>query len=451
MSFPCFKAYDIRGKVPNELNENLAYRIGRSYSEFLKPNKIVVGYDIRNSSLSLSNSLIKGLNDSGVDVLNIGLCGTEEMYFATSTLKLDGGIMITASHNEKDENGMKLVREDAMPISIDNGLETIHQSVSANIFRPSTHKGSFEYNLSKEKYISELLSYINTEYLNPLKIAINAGNSSASLIIDKLAKHLPFKFIRINWEPNGEFPNGIPNPLIKKNQKITSEAVIENGADLGIAFDGDFDRCFFFDENGSFIEGYYMVGLIAEIILGKYPSNSKIISDPRLIWNTIDIVKAKGGIPIINKAGHSFIKTRMRTENAVYAGEISGHHYFREFSYCDSGMIPWLLISEQLSTCLKPLSELVCRRIKLFPSSGELNFEVGNPLGKMQEIKDAYTNGNPRFDFSDGISIEFPEWRFNLRNSNTEPRLRLNIETRGNLELLHNKTKELCEIISRDN
>ena len=445
-SLSSFKAYDIRGKVPEELNEDLAYRIGRAYSEFLEPDRIVVGHDVRNSSISLSNYLVKGLIDSGVDILNLGLCGTEEVYFATSSLKMDGGIMITASHNPINDNGFKLVRERARPISNDSGLETIQQSVEANDFRSNTHKGKCNEKIGKDDYISHLLSYIGTDTLVPLKIVANAGNGSAGLIIDKLESRLPFEFIKMNWEPDGRFPNGDPDPLLEKNQKATSEVVVREQADLGIAWDGDFDRCFFFDENGRFIEGYYLVGLMAEIILEKYPA-SKIIHDPRLTWNTIEIVKTKGGKPVLNKAGHAFIKDRMRKDNAVYGGEVSGHHYFKDFAYCDSGMIPWLLISKRLSNRQETLSKLINCRREAYPCSRELNFKVKNAANKIQEIKDIYSCMNPELDLTDGISIEFKDWRFNLRSSNTESLLRLNIETHGDSGLLRRKTEELRRII----
>lgn len=442
----CFKAYDIRGKLGEELNEDVAFRVGEAFAKRLNPKKVAVGRDIRTSSESLSKALINGLCISGVDVIDIGLCGTEEVYFATFSEKLDGGIMVTASHNPIDYNGMKLVRKDSRPISGDDGLLEIKELAERNDFTDSDKPGKLEKVNLKTNYISHLLSYISTQSLKPLKIVVNAGNGCAGPTIDLLEKHLPFEFIKINHEPDGTFPNGIPNPLLPNNRSATSNAIIERNADLGIAWDGDYDRCFLFDENGRFIEGYYIVGLLAEAFLKKN-EKAKIIHDPRLTWNTIDIVTQNGGTPIMSKTGHAFIKTRMRSEDAVYGGEMSAHHYFKDFSYCDSGMIPWLLVTELISVKNKKLSELVDERIRLYPASGEINSTISDPKSVIEKIKKHYEKNALKLDYTDGLSIEFETWRFNLRRSNTEPVVRLNVESREDEALMKEKTSEILSLM----
>ena len=443
----CFKAYDIRGKLREELNEDIAYRIGRAFAQQIKPKQVVVGHDIRESSESLSKALTNGLINSGVNVLDIGLCGTEEVYFATFFKHLDGGIMVTASHNPIDYNGMKLVKSDSRPISGDDGLNEIKQLAEKNVFKTINNIGGYEKINLKAEYINHLLSYIDSSQLKPLKIVVNAGNGCAGATIDLLESHLPFEFIKINHQPDGTFPNGIPNPLLPENRSATTEAILKNNADLGIAWDGDNDRCFLFDENGRFIEGYYIVGLLAEAFLKKY-SGAKIIHDPRLTWNTIDIVKQNNGIPIMSKTGHAFIKARMRTEDAIYGGEMSAHHYFKDFSYCDSGMIPWLLVAELLSIKSEKLSNLLDERIKLFPASGEINSKVSNAKLTIKKIQQKYEKNASNIDFTDGLSMEFHNWRFNLRSSNTEPVIRLNVESRANIQLMQEKTSELLALIT---
>ncbi len=451
---PCFKAYDLRGKVPEELDASLAYTIGRAYAKIIRPQTVVVGYDIRLESPELARHLIKGLNDEGSNVIDIGLCGTEEVYFQTFDKEsegVEGGIMITASHNPKGYNGMKFVREKSIPISSDSGLLEIHDKVleiqNAKEDVSQRNRGWLRQEKEKEKYISHLLSYINLEAIKPLKIVVNPGNGGAGLIVKLLEKHLPCEFIYINETPDGNFPCGVPNPLLPENRSATEEAVKHHKADLGIAWDGDFDRCFLFCEKGNFIESYYIVGLLAESFLKKYP-NEKIIYDPRLCWNTVDIVKKSGGKAVSSKTGHSFIKESMRAENAIYGGEMSAHHYFRDFAYCDSGMIPWLLIIELMSVEDKTFSSMVEECITAYPCSGEINYKVKCTKTVSKAVLDHYSALNPSVDYTDGLSLEFFDWRFNLRSSNTEELLRLNIETKGNKELLLKVVQEIEEVIN---
>jgi phosphomannomutase len=442
----CFKAYDIRGRVPDELNKDIAYRIGRAYATYLKPDKVIVGYDIRLSSPSLCEAVSRGLMDGGTDVYDIGQCGTEEVYFATFHLEMDGGIMVTASHNPIDYNGMKLVREESRPVSGDTGLNDIRKLAESAEFLEPLKTGTYHKINPADDYVQHLLGYTDLSSLRPLKIVVNPGNGGAGKIIELLKAHLPFEFIPVYFDPDGTFPNGIPNPLLPENRSATSEAVKKHGADLGIAWDGDFDRCFLFDEQGRFIEGYYIVGLLAEAFLLKNPG-AKIIHDPRLTWNTIDVVSKQGGVPVQSKTGHAFIKERMRLEDAVYGGEMSAHHYFRDFAYCDSGMIPWLLVAELISRKSVGLSHLVDERMQAHPCSGEINFKVDDVSKKIAEIKLTFSSNHPLIDETDGLSMEFSDWRFNLRGSNTEPVLRLNVESRANQDLMEQKTQELSELI----
>lgn len=448
MKLSCFKAYDIRGRIPDELNDDLAYRIGRAYADFLQPARVVVGRDIRLTSEGLCRALAKGLTDGGADVYDLGVCGTEEIYFATFAEEMDGGIVVTASHNPIDYNGMKLVRKGSRPISGDSGLREIESLAAGGTFSPAQRQGVISPLNISDKYISHLLDYIDRQTLRPLKVVVNAGNGCAGPVIDRLAAHLPFEFIRVHHQPDGHFPHGIPNPLLPENRAATVEAIKEHGADLGIAWDGDFDRCFFFDGSGAFIEGYYIVGLLATVLLGRHPG-ARIIHDPRLTWNTIAMVKASGGTPIMSKTGHAFIKERMRYEDAVYGGEMSAHHYFRDFAYCDSGMIPWLLVLELMCRSGKSLTALVEERVSLFPASGEINRMLEDPQAAMQRIEERYVPEALLLDRTDGLSMEFADWRFNLRCSNTEPMIRLNVETRGDQNLMNKRTEELLEIIDQ--
>lgn len=442
----CFKAYDVRGRIPDQLNEDIAYRIGQAYAAFIKPREVVVGYDIRLSSKSLCAALTRGLTDSGVDVSNIGQCGTEEIYFATSFLGVDGGIVITASHNPKDYNGIKFVREESKPISADTGLEDIRKLAELNEFDLAPEKGSNTQVDVKKDYIKHLLSYVDVAKLKPFKVLCNAGNGGAGPIIDLLEPHLPIEFIKLFHEPDGHFPNGIPNPLLPENRQPTTDKLLATGADAGIAWDGDFDRCFFFDEKGSFIEGYYIVGLLAEAILKKHPG-SKIIHDPRLVWNTQAVVEENGGEAVLSKSGHSFMKETMREVDAIYGGEMSAHHYFRDFYYSDSGMIPWLMVLELMSESGKPLSQLVEECIARYPASGEINREVKDAKAVIDKVLNHYKEEAIAVDYIDGVSATFPDWRFNLRMSNTEPVIRLNVESRGDKLLMDEKTAEILELM----
>lgn len=445
----CFKAYDIRGRIPDELNVDVAYRIGRAFGGTIDPGVVVVGYDIRMDSFALAGAVAKGLIDEGREVVDIGLCGTEEVYFHTAHRKAAGGIMVTASHNPIDYNGMKLVREDARPVSGDTGLRDIEQQVEENAFDKTTKNGLLRSDADKSAYVRHLLDYVEISTLKPLRIVVNPGNGGAGAIVDLLEPHLPFDFIRIHHEPDGSFPNGIPNPLLPENRESTSQAVIENNADFGIAWDGDFDRCFFFDAEGGFIEGYYIVGLLASELL-RNNCGSKIVHDPRLTWNTIEMVRASGGLNIESKTGHAFIKERMRSEDAIYGGEMSAHHYFRKFYYCDSGMIPWLLIAALMSRSGNSLSSMLEQCMAKYPCSGEINFTVSDPTSTVARVMAFYSSAKPTITRVDGISADFGQWRFNLRSSNTEPLLRLNVETKGDRALLALVTDELRRLIAGD-
>jgi len=446
MLIECFKAYDIRGRLPDQLNDDVAYRIGRAFAQYLQPETVVVGQDVRPTSPALTAALVKGLTEGGADVLDIGLCGTEEVYFATSHAKADGGIMVTASHNPVDYNGMKLVRAESRPISGDTGLAQIKTIAESGQFDAPERTGQVTPYEHRVAYIRHLLSYIDTSVLRPLKVVVNAGNGCAGPLLDLLERQLPLEIIKICHEPDGSFPNGIPNPLLPENRGLTRDAVLEHGAGLGIAWDGDFDRCFLFNEHGEFIEGYYIVGLLAEAFLATRPG-AKIIHDPRLTWNTIDIVEQAGGEAVMSKTGHAFIKERMRAEDAVYGGEMSAHHYFRDFAYCDSGMIPWLLVVELMCRQKKLLSELVGERMQKFPASGEINRTLSDPAAAIAAVEEQYAPGALVVDHTDGLSVEYADWRFNLRMSNTEPVVRLNVESRANQSLMSTKTEELLAFL----
>jgi phosphomannomutase len=446
INIECFKAYDIRGRIPDQLNSDIAHRIGNATAAFLDAKRVVIGRDMRLSSAELTDAVVQGLTDAGVEVLDIGLCGTEMVYYATAHLKADGGIMVTASHNPADYNGLKLVREDAKPISADTGLSDIRALAEKDDRLMAAENGIRRDTDIFADYVGHIASYVDLEKLKPLKLVVNAGNGVAGLAIDGLEPFLPFEFVKIHHDADGTFPNGIPNPLLSENRASTADAVISQGADMGIAWDGDFDRCFLFDENGEFIEGYYIVGLLAASLLANNPG-AKIIHDPRLTWNTLDVVNTAGGEAVQSKSGHSFIKEKMREVDAVYGGEMSAHHYFRDFSYADSGMIPWLLVAQLISVSGRPLSELVGNRIRKYPASGEINREVPDAAQAIRMIRDEYAVSARVVDETDGVSLEFDDWRFNLRASNTEPLIRLNVESRGNATLMREKVAEILSLI----
>ncbi|HIG66660.1 MAG TPA: phosphomannomutase CpsG [Porticoccaceae bacterium] len=449
----CFKAYDIRGQLGTELDEAVAYRIGRAYAEFLKPKNVVLGGDIRLTSESLKTALSEGIRDAGADVIDIGMVGTEQVYFATSHLQADGGIEVTASHNPIDYNGMKPIREGSRPISSDTGLLDIKRIAEENNFSPVdvANRGGYTQVSIIEEYLDHLCGYVDLSAIKPIKLVMNAGNGAAGPVVDAIearfkSLQLPIEIIKIHNTPDGSFPNGIPNPLLPENRGSTIDAVLDHGADMGIAWDGDFDRCFMVDEKGNFIEGYYIVGLLAEAFLLKTPG-AKIIHDPRLTWNTIDVAAKNGGQAIQSKTGHAFIKERMRAEDAVYGGEMSAHHYFRDFFYCDSGMIPWLLVMELISSSGRPLSDLVRAMVEAYPSPGEINRAIADPAEAIRQVKQHYEAEALVIDDVDGISMEFTDWRFNLRMSNTEPVVRFNVETRGDRDLLKQRQNEVLAIL----
>lgn len=443
MDLSAFKAYDIRGRVPDQLNEDIVERIGRAYVAVTGAKKVAVGYDIRLSSPSLAAALRKGITAAGADVYDIGLCGTEQIYFATFFYELDGGIAVTASHNPKDYNGMKLVGPGSRPISSDNGLLEIKAKVPGD-FTDAQQPGTVQPLDIMADYIQHLLGYIDVNALPSFKVVVNAGNGGAGLVIDALEPHLPFEFIKVLHQPDGHFPQGVPNPLLPENRDITSRAVLAQKADFGIAWDGDFDRCFLFDEQGRFIEGYYIVGMLAEMFLQR-EAGARIIHDPRLTWNTVELVEQAGGVAVESKTGHAFIKARMREEDAIYGGEMSAHHYFRDFAYCDSGMIPWLMVAALLSQTGKTLSQLVDERIAKFPASGEINRTISNSAAAITAVEDHYKAEAKQISKVDGLSMDMGNWRFNLRCSNTEPLVRLNVESRGDIALMEENTRILLD------
>ncbi len=491
VNIECFKAYDIRGQIPNELNVDIAYRIGNAAAEYLDAKTIVLGRDIRLTSTEFADAVSAGVREAGADVLDIGLGGTEMVYFATGELQADGGIMVTASHNPADYNGLKLVRREARPISGDTGLKEIRELAQGDRRRAAAVAGERKTIDINDRYIDRLLSFIDVPSLSKLRIVANAGNGGAGLTLDRLEPHLPFEFVKVYHAPDGHFPNGVPNPMLAGNRKPTIDAIAESKADFGIAWDGDFDRCFFFDENGRFIEGYYIVGLLAQSQLeaagarmardaavgnggiarnarsygDRQPTTSDgqpaagggqqatsdgrpaIVYDPRLTWNTIEIAEEFGGRPVQSKSGHSFMKEVMRREDALYGGEMSAHHYFRDFYYADSGMLPWLLVAQLVSTRGAKLSELVDDRMEKFPASGEINRKVADSEHAIRTIRDRYAPDANSIDETDGVSLEFDEWRFNLRASNTEPVIRLNVESRGNKELMQEKVREILALL----
>lgn len=443
-----FKAYDVRGKVPHELNAEMAYAIGQAYAEYTGAKRVCVGFDIRLSREMITDALVHGLNDAGVDVEVIGECGTEMVYFSTFFYHLDGGIMVTASHNPADYNGLKFVREEAKPMSGEQGLNDMAHLLTAGQFHFKQLHGRKNAKNVMADYVKYLLGLVDVKRMKPLRVVFNSGNGGAGKSLDALEPFLPIKMIKMFHEADGHFPNGVPNPLLPENRKVTGQRVIKEGADLGIAFDGDFDRCFFFDEKGNYVDSYYLIGILAERFLKMFPGE-KIVYDPRVIWNSIDLIEKAGGVPVQNKSGHAFMKDGMRKHHAPYGGEMSAHHFFRDFGFCDSGMLPWLVMLEILGDKNQPLSHLIEARKKLFPISGEINSTVKDANVVLAGLKKKYAPGAAVVDEVDGLSIAFNTFRFNVRASNTEPLLRLNVEARADGDLLRTKTEEILADIHR--
>lgn len=448
----CFKAYDIRGQIDVEIDEDICYRIGRATAQHFLAKKVVIGFDARKTSANFALAVSRGVRDAGADVINIGLAGTEEMYWAVSEFQACAGFEVTASHNPIDYNGIKLVKFNSQPLDDSLDFRMIKNLAERQCWTNVLDVGT-EVNQSLEArraYVSKVISFINVQELKPLTVVVNSGNGAAGPTFDAIAERLlklgaPVKFIRVNHEPDPTFPNGIPNPLISSNHAATADVVREVGADFGIAFDGDFDRCFFFDESGRFVPSEYVVGLLASNFLEKH-KGAKIVHDPRVIWNTQDIISQKGGVAIQSKTGHAFIKRTMRAEEAVYGGEMSAHHYFRDFAYCDSGMIPWMLVLEIVSRAKRSLGDLINCRFLAFPSSGETNFRVVDADQAIERVLRAYKEAATAIDSTDGVSLAFENWRFNLRRSNTEPLIRLNIELRGGD---NTKIEDILSVISK--
>lgn len=443
----CFKLYDVRGKVPSALNDDLAYKIGYAFANQIKARNVIVGYDIRLSSIALKNALCRGLNDYGCNVIDIGLCGTEEVYYTTGFLKVDGGLMITASHNPIEYNGIKFVKKNAEPFFGDELLSIKNKVSNFSAIANHPKRGETICKSFREEYIKHLHTYIDINDLEPLKIVMNPGNGCAGPVLDALLPSLPFQVEFCFHEPDGSFPNGVPNPLDPTKRKITENAVISAKADLGLAWDGDFDRCFFYDENGNFIEGYYIVCLISKMILEEFQC-ANIVHDPRLEWATREIISNNGGNAIRSKTGHALMKQSMRQSDAIYGGEMSAHHYFKSFYYCDSGMIPWLLISAYMSKRKISLGNLINDIIDKYPASGEINMDLSHPDKAIEKVVEYYKDSAKEITYLDGVSVELDDWRFNLRSSNTEPVVRLNVEARGNKKLLNDKTEEVISLLT---
>ncbi len=446
----CFKAYDVRGRLGDELNADIAYRIGRAFAAVINAKTAVTGRDCRESSQELQDALNHGLTEGGADVTDVGLCGTEEIYFATEHLAVGGGLMVTASHNPIDYNGVKMVSGGARPISAETGMNAIRAMAEAGEF-PDAILGRIVRSNLRQEYARHVASMIDPSAINPLKVLVNPGNGTAGPAFDAIAdvlarRGVALDFVRIQHEPDGTFPNGIPNPLLVENRPQTAKAVVDNGADLGVAWDGDFDRCFLFDETGAFLDGEYVVGLLAAAFLEKHPG-AKIVHDPRVVLNTRHMIAEGKGTAVVSRTGHAFLKAAMRDADAVYGGEMSAHHYFRDFMYCDSGMIPWLLVVEHMSRTGQTLSALVADMRSAFPSSGEINFRLEDADAAAAAVEAAYLEKAQSVDRLDGLSLEFADWRFNLRKSNTEPLLRLNVETRANPAALKSHLAAISALI----
>jgi len=449
----CFKAYDVRGRLRVDLDEDVAYRIGRAFAQLRAAREVVVGRDGRESSPSLALALIRGLTDGGADVRDLGLAGTEEMYFATAHYGADGGIEVTASHNPIDYNGMKLVGAGAAPLDPETEFAELADLARSGAFTPVATRGTVStFPEARAAYARAVVDFVDVAALRPMTVLVNAGNGTAGPTFDAIAAELerrgaPLRFIRINHQPDASFPNGIPNPLLPENQPMTADAVRAEGADLGVAWDGDFDRCFFFDEKGNFVAGEYIVGLLATAFLEKHPGE-RIVHDPRVVLNTRAMIAEAGGKAVQARTGHAFLKRAMRQSGAVYGGEMSAHHYFRDFHFADSGMVPWLLVVELLSRKQATLGELLAARIAAYPSSGEINFRLDDPKAAIQRVLDRFAPMAARRDDTDGVSLEFADWRFNLRSSNTEPVVRLNVEAEGDADLVRARANEIGALLA---
>ena len=451
----CFKAYDIRGEIGVNIDEDIAYRIGRAVAQHFNAKSIVIGFDARETSPAFAAAASQGVRDAGSDVVHIGMAGTEEMYWAVTEFGACAGIEVTASHNPIHYNGMKIVKSQSQPLEDLGDFQAIKALASSQAWSDETDVGR-EFDRSeaaRQAYVGRVLSFVDVPALRPLKIVVNSGNGAAGPTFDAIAKQLwalsaPLEFARVHHTADATFPNGIPNPLLSENHAATADVVKAEKADFGVAFDGDFDRCFFFDETGQFVPGEYVVGLLASIFLEK-EVGAKIVHDPRVIWNTQDIVAQKGGIAVQSKTGHAFIKQTMRSREAVYGGEMSAHHYFRDFAYCDSGMIPWLLIAELVSRSGRSLGDWVKDRYAAFPSSGEINFTVADAGVAIENVLSAYRADALSLDETDGVSLAFEDWRFNLRRSNTEPLVRLNVEGKANADALAAHVSAIADLLGR--
>lgn len=449
----CFKAFDVRGEIGVNIDVNIAYRIGRAVAQHFSAKSIVIGFDARKTSPSFAAAAAQGVMDSGVDVLDIGMAGTEEMYWAVTEFGACAGIEVTASHNPINYNGMKIVKSQSQPLDDVNDFQAIKALASSKEWMDVDEAGikidcSVE---ARKAYVDCILSFSDVGVLKPLKIVVNSGNGAAGPTFDAVAERLgalgaPLEFIRVNHSPDATFPNGIPNPLLPKNHAATADVVKSEAADFGVAFDGDFDRCFFFDEAGRFVPGEYVVGLLASIFLKK-KAGAKIVHDPRVIWNTQDIVAQQGGVAVQSKTGHAFIKQTMRSEEAVYGGEMSAHHYFRDFAYCDSGMIPWVLMADFVSRSGRSLGAWVKDRFTAFPSSGETNYHVKEATEAIDKVLSVYRAEAISIDETDGVSLSFRNWRFNLRRSNTEPLVRLNIEAKRGTDMIDAQVNAIAELL----
>jgi len=440
-----FKAYDVRGIYPTELDEDGAYRIGRAYVETFEPRRIAIGHDMRVSAPAMAEAAIRGATAAGADVLDLGLVGTEMVYFAVGDLGLDGGIAVTASHNPKQYTGMKIVRRGALPVGGDSGLLDIRDRAAAQAeTEPAATPGSVEKHDVYPAFVERVLSFVDPEAIRPLRVVIDAANGMAGAMLPPVLERLPIDAVRCYFEPDGTFPNHEPNPLLEENRRFIVGKVREEGADLGIAFDGDADRCFFVDDTGEFVPGDFVTALLAEVMLEKEPG-AKVIYDVRASWAVPDTVKRLGGIPLVNRVGHAFIKQRMRDEGALFAGEVSGHYYFRDFSQADSGVVPALLMLERISKAGRPLSELLAPFRSRYFLTGEINTPVTDVALKLQEVKERF-GPEGKVTHIDGLEVWAEKWHMNVRPSNTEPLLRLNLEALER-DLVERKRDEVLAVI----